>query len=173
MDHCKEDAWFHPALKLVWALCHGLASVKLIQHFLRTFPLCAFIGKTFLVTFGIVLYFGDMLLLTIKKLHGLLMSLELVNVEYEISKSEISIIIQGLVLGLLLYPIALKYILQICEWFINTASTEAKRYCEIGRSLMFVVSLGIVLILIVPSWMKFVHEFRMHPFFWVLSFVFS
>ncbi|KAH1209701.1 Dolichol kinase EVAN [Glycine max] len=139
-------AGFHPALKLVWVLCHGLASVKLIQHFLRTFPLCAFIGKTFLVTFGIVLYFGDMLLLTIKK---------------------------GLVLGLLLYPIALKYILQICEWFINTASTEAKRYCEIGRSLMFVASLGIVLILIVPSWMKFVHEFRMHPFFWVLSFVFS
>ncbi|KAL2985704.1 hypothetical protein AAZX31_12G166500 [Glycine max] len=163
----------HPALKLMWALCHGLASVKLIQHFLRTFPSCASIGETFLVTSGIVLYFGDMLLLTIKKLHGLLMSSELVTAEYEISRSEISIIIQGLVLGLLLYPIALKYILQIWEWFISTASAEARRYCEIGRSLMFVASLGIVLILIVPSWMQFVHEFRMHPFFWVLSFVFS
>ncbi|KAL2985707.1 hypothetical protein AAZX31_12G166500 [Glycine max] len=157
----------------MWALCHGLASVKLIQHFLRTFPSCASIGETFLVTSGIVLYFGDMLLLTIKKLHGLLMSSELVTAEYEISRSEISIIIQGLVLGLLLYPIALKYILQIWEWFISTASAEARRYCEIGRSLMFVASLGIVLILIVPSWMQFVHEFRMHPFFWVLSFVFS
>ncbi|KAG4912567.1 hypothetical protein JHK86_053000 [Glycine max] len=31
----------HLALKLVWALCHGLASVKLIQHYLRTFPSCA------------------------------------------------------------------------------------------------------------------------------------
>ncbi|KAH1222209.1 Dolichol kinase EVAN [Glycine max] len=151
----------HPALKLMWALCHGLASVKLIQHFLRTFPSCASIGETFLVTSGIVLYFGDMLLLTIKKLHGLLMSSELVTAEYEISRSEISIIIQGLVLGLLLYPIALKYILQIWEWFISTASAEARRYCEIGRSLMFVASLGIVLILIVPSWMQ------------VLSFVFS
>ncbi|KAH1193054.1 Dolichol kinase EVAN [Glycine max] len=141
---CREDAGFgcnfclnfivssfaglHPSLKLVWALCHGLASVKLSQHFLRTFSSCASIGETFLVTSSIVLYFGDMLLLTIKKLHGLLMSSELVTAEYEISRSEISIIIQGLVLGLLLYPIALKYILQIWEWFINTASAEAKRY---------------------------------------------
>ncbi|RZB91620.1 hypothetical protein D0Y65_023848 [Glycine soja] len=81
------------------------------------------------------------------------MSSELVTIEYEISRSEISIIIQGFVLGLLLYPIALKYILQIWEWFTNTASAEAKRYCDIGRSLMFVASLRIVLILIVPSWM--------------------
>ncbi|KAG5091983.1 hypothetical protein JHK82_050761 [Glycine max] len=55
----------------------------------------------------------------------------------------------GLVLGLLLYPIALKYILQICEWSINTTSAEARRYYEIGRSLIFVASLGIVLIVIV------------------------
>ncbi|KAH1266514.1 Dolichol kinase EVAN [Glycine soja] len=96
------------------------------------------------------------------------MSSELVNAEYEISRSEISIIIQGLVLGLLLYPIALKYILQICEWSINTTSAEARRYYEIGRSLIFVASLGIVLIVIVPSWMQFVHKFQMHPFLWYL-----
>ncbi|KAG5060697.1 hypothetical protein JHK87_001726 [Glycine soja] len=131
----------HPTLKLMWAFCHGLASVKLIQLFLRTFPSCASIGETFFVTSGIVLYFGDMLLLTIKK---------------------------GLVLGLLLYPIALKYILQICEWSINTTSAEARRYYEIGRSLIFVASLGIVLIVIVPSWMQFVHKFQMHPFLWHL-----
>lgn len=163
----------HPALKLTWVFCHGLVSVKLIQHFLRTFPSCASIGEAFLVTSGIVLYFGDMLLLTIKKLHGLLVSSDLVTAEHEIRRSEISIIIQGLVLGLLLYPIALKYILQIWEWSINTASTEARRYCEIGRTLMFIASLGFVLIVIVPSWMQFVQEFHMHPFLWVLSFVFS
>jgi len=72
------------------------------------------------------------------------------------------------VLGLLLYPIALKYILQIWEWSINTTSAEASRYYEFGKSLMFVASLGIVLIMIVPSWMQFVHEFQMHPFFWYL-----
>ncbi|KAK7402108.1 hypothetical protein VNO78_14115 [Psophocarpus tetragonolobus] len=163
----------HPALKLTWVFCHGLASVKLIRHFLRTFPFCASIGEAFLVTSGIVLYFGDMLLLTIKKLHGLLVSSDLVTAEYEISRSEISIIIQGLVLGLLLYPTALKYILQIWEGSVNTASSEARIYSEIGRSLMFIISLGFVLIVVVPSWMQFVQEFQMHPFFWVLSFVFS
>ncbi|XP_058748486.1 dolichol kinase EVAN-like [Vicia villosa] len=162
----------HPALKLSWVFFHGLASVKLIQHFMRTFPSCASIGEAFLVTAGIVLYFGDMLLLTIKKLCGLLVSSELDTTD-EIKRSEINIIIQGLVLGLLLYPIALKYILQIWEWLINTIYSEQKRYYEIGRSLIFIASLGLALIVFVPLWMQFVQEFDMHPFFWVLSFVFS
>ncbi|XP_027341611.1 dolichol kinase EVAN isoform X2 [Abrus precatorius] len=131
------------------------------------------IGEAFLVTAGIVLYFGDMLLLTIKKLCGLLVSTKLVTAEHELRRSEISIIIQGLVLGLLLYPVALKYILQIWEWSINTASAEGRRYTEVGRSIIFIASLGFVLIVIVPSWMQFVQEFHVHPFFWVLSFVFS
>ncbi|KAK8469673.1 hypothetical protein PHAVU_005G131900 [Phaseolus vulgaris] len=163
----------HPALKLAWVFCHGLASVKLIQHFLKTFPSCASIGEAFLVTSGIVLYFFDMLLLTTKKLHGLLVSSESVTAEYETSRSEISIIIQGLVLGLLLYPIALKYFLQIWEWSINTSPAGARRYHEIGRTVIFLASLGFVLIVIVPSWMQFVKGFHVHPFFWVISFVFS
>jgi len=35
---------FDTVLKLLWVLCHGLAAVKLIQHFLNTFPSCASIG---------------------------------------------------------------------------------------------------------------------------------
>jgi dolichol kinase len=70
------------------------------------------------------------------------------------------------VLGLLLYPIALKYILQIWEWFINTTYSKQRRYYEIGRSLIFIASLGFALIVIVPLWMQFVQEFDMHPFFW-------
>lgn len=121
----------HPALKLSWVFFHGLASVKLIQHFMRTFPSCASIGEAFLVTAGIVLYFGDMLLLTIKKLCGLLVSSELITAD-EIKRSEINIIIQGLVLGLLLYPITLKYTLQVWEFFLNTTYSEQRRYYEIG-----------------------------------------
>ncbi|KAK7272175.1 hypothetical protein RJT34_28612 [Clitoria ternatea] len=163
----------HPALRISWVFCHGLASVKLILHFLGTFPHCASIGEAFLVTAGIVLYFGDLLLLTIKKVFGLLFSPESVTAEFELSRSEISIIIQGLVLGLLLYPIALKLILQIWEWSLSTASAEARRYRKIGRSVLFTASLGFVLIVIVPSWMQFVQEFQGHPFLWVLSFVLS
>jgi len=70
------------------------------------------------------------------------------------------------VLGLLLYPIALKYTLQIWECFINTTYSEQRKYYEIGRSLIFIASLGFVLIVVVPSWMQFVQKFDMHPFFW-------
>lgn len=35
---------FNTALKLLWLLCHGFATVKLIQHLLCTFPFCASIG---------------------------------------------------------------------------------------------------------------------------------
>lgn len=86
---------------------------------------------------------------------------------YGIARSaKIPLFRQGLVLGLLLYPIALKYILEIWEWSMNTASSEQRGYNEIGRSLMFIASLGFVLILIVPSWMQFVQDFHTHPFFW-------
>ncbi|RYR70442.1 hypothetical protein Ahy_A03g016934 isoform B [Arachis hypogaea] len=80
--------------KLSWVLGHGLAAVMLIQHFLGTFPSCASIGEALLVTAGIVLYFGDMLLLTVMRLCGLLMSSDLVTAEFETSRSEIGIIIQ-------------------------------------------------------------------------------
>nr|XP_025641714.1 dolichol kinase EVAN isoform X2 [Arachis hypogaea] len=161
------------AFKLSWVLGHGLAAVMLIQHFLGTFPSCASIGEVLLVTAGIVLYFGDMLLLTVMRLCGLLMSSDLVTAEYETSRSEIGIIIQGLLLGLLLYPIPFKYILRVWEWSTNTASAESKRYCEIRRSIIFISLFVLVMVGIVPLWMQFVHEFHLHPILWVLSFVLS
>lgn len=44
-------------LNLLWVLCHGLVAVKLIRHFLNTFPSCASIGRCcatffFFVTFS-------------------------------------------------------------------------------------------------------------------------
>jgi dolichol kinase len=48
----------HPALKLSWVFFHGLASVKLIQHFMRTFPSCASIGMSLLYTGYFYLCFG-------------------------------------------------------------------------------------------------------------------
>ncbi|GFP82497.1 hypothetical protein PHJA_000392700 [Phtheirospermum japonicum] len=48
------------ALMSLWVLIHGLAAVTLIQKILRMFPACASIGESFLVTTGLVIYFGDM-----------------------------------------------------------------------------------------------------------------
>ncbi|KAK4607523.1 hypothetical protein RGQ29_001389 [Quercus rubra] len=163
---------FHAVLKLLWVLLHGLAAVKLIQHVLSTFPSCASIGEALLVTAGIVLYFGDMLACTIAKVTGYLNSLELVSAQYGVKRSEISIIIQGLLLGLLLFPMVFKFVLRIWECSSSSANSESRTY-EIGKSLIFFASLGFILIVVVPSWMQFAQDFSVHPLLWVISFVFS
>ncbi|GAV62623.1 hypothetical protein CFOL_v3_06146 [Cephalotus follicularis] len=160
-------------LKLLWVLCHGLAAVNLIQHLLRTFPSCASIGEALLVTAGLVLYFGDMLALTIAKFSGHLISTNLVSVQYGIKRSEISIIIQGLLLGLLLFPMVFKFVLHIWECFINRGYSEARTYNEVWRSVIFIASLGFILMGLIPSWMQFVQYFHVHPMLWVFAFVLS
>ncbi|GAY59724.1 hypothetical protein CUMW_196720 [Citrus unshiu] len=160
-------------LKLMWELYHGLVAVMLIQRLLDKFPSCASIGELLLVTVGLVLYFGDMLACTIAKVSGSLISTELVSIKYGIRRSEISIIIQGVVLGLLLFPLLLKYALHLSECYFNKRYSEARRSNEIRTSLLFFSSLGFILVVIIPSWMQIVQDFHVHPLLWVLTFVFS
>ncbi|OAY51544.1 dolichol kinase EVAN [Manihot esculenta] len=158
-------------LKLLWVLFHGFAAVKLVQHLLNTFPSCASIGEAILVTLGLVVYFGNMLACTISKLHGYLISSESVPVQYGIQRSEISTIIQGVLLGLLLFPIFFKFVLHIWDCFFSTTILAAGN--ERGRAFLFFASLGFIMVVIIPSWMQFVQDFQMHPLLWVLMFVFS
>lgn len=164
---------FDTVLKLLWVLCHGLAAVKLIQHILNTFPSCASIGEALLVTGGLVLYFGDMLASTIVKVIGFFSSSDWVSVQDGIKRSEITTIIQGLLLGLLLLPMVFKYVVQVWECSLSRAYCEARTCNEKWRSLIFFASLGFILIVIIPLWMQFVQDFNLHPLLWVISFVFS
>ncbi|XP_028062395.1 dolichol kinase EVAN [Camellia sinensis] len=164
--------WF-TALKLLWVLCEGVAAVKLIQHVVRTFPFCASIGEALLVTSGLVIYFGDMFALTFAKIHGYLVPSELIYVQYGIKRSEISIIIQGMVVGLLLFPMFFKFVLHIWEWFTTSAYSKARAYHEIGKSVIFYASLAFILFGIGPIWMQLVQDFHVHPLLWVINFVFS
>ncbi|KAJ0083651.1 hypothetical protein Patl1_30609 [Pistacia atlantica] len=154
------------ALKLLWELFHGLVAVKLLQQLLNCFPSCASIGEVLLVTAGLVLYFGDMLAYTIAKVSGRLISADFITVRYGIKRSEISIIIQGLTVGLLLFPIFFRFVVRKCERSFGDGYSEERRNNEIQRSLLFFASLGFILIVIVPSWMQFVHGFQVHPIIW-------
>ncbi|XP_052187404.1 dolichol kinase EVAN isoform X2 [Diospyros lotus] len=156
----------------LWVLCQGFAAVKLMQHVLHTFPFCASIGEALLVTTGLVIYFGDWFALTLTKIQGYLVSSELIYVQYGINRSEISIIVQGMVLGLLLFPIFFKSILQIWEHFTSSAYSTARKYHEIGKSAIFYASLSI-LIVTVPMWIQLLQHFDVHPLLWVIKFVFS
>ncbi|XP_020532622.1 dolichol kinase EVAN isoform X2 [Jatropha curcas] len=168
-----STAGISTALKLLWVLSHGFASVKLVQHLLNTFPSCASIGETLLVTMGLVLYFGDMLACTITKLQGYLISSESVPFQYGIKRSEISTIIQGLLLGLLLFPIVFKFVLRLWACFFSGTTSGSVPYNERERAFLFFASLGLILVLIIPTWMQFVQDFQVHPLLWVITFVFS
>ncbi|XWS53326.1 hypothetical protein CRYUN_Cryun11dG0147200 [Craigia yunnanensis] len=161
------------ALKLLWLLCHGFAAVKLIQHLLSTFPCCASIGEALLVTSGLVLYFGDMLACTISKVCRLFISPELVSIRYGIKKSEIGIIIQGVLLGLLIFSAVFKFVICLWEYFWGADNSESSQNKEIGRSLIFFTSLGFIMIAVAPSWMMIVLDFDVHPVLWIFQFVFS
>ncbi|XP_010253970.1 PREDICTED: dolichol kinase EVAN [Nelumbo nucifera] len=168
---------FHVAMELLWVLSHGLAAVKLIQHILHTFPSCASIGEALLVTAGLVLYFGDMLAYTFGKIIAYSISSRLLSLQFGSKRSEIGTIIQGVLYGLLLFPILYKFILQIWAHFISIDYSEACTADErtskgIGRSLLFYASLAVTLVVIVPTWMQFVQDFHVHPLSWVFTFVF-
>ncbi|XP_010520384.1 PREDICTED: dolichol kinase EVAN [Tarenaya hassleriana] len=161
------------ALKLLWMLFHGLAAVKLIQHLLRTFPSCASMGEALLMTSGLVLYFGDLLACTIAKIFEKLVPVDLVSISYGMKRTEIGIIVQGLLLGLLLFPMFFKLIMHTYKSSLRKKDSQQRNPSEIEKSAIFIVSLGFIMAVVAPSWMQFVHDFHQHPFLWVFTFVFS
>ncbi|KNA22932.1 hypothetical protein SOVF_029430 [Spinacia oleracea] len=162
----------HLALMLLWMIGHGVAAVKLIQHVLCTFPSCASIGEALLVTVGLTTYFGDMLRSTLVKIVQYLMPSE-VDVRYSIKRSEISTIIQGYLLGLLLFPLLTKVSVQIVNRFTSSSVCKARIWNESGQSVLFFTLLAVSSAAVIPLWVQFVQDFQVHPLLWVLEFVFS
>ncbi|XP_013631941.1 PREDICTED: dolichol kinase-like [Brassica oleracea var. oleracea] len=161
------------SLKMLWMLFLGLAAVKLIRHLLCTFPSCASIGEALLVTSGLVLYFGDFLACTIAKICEKLIPVDLVSISYGIRRTETGIIVQGLLLGLLLFPIVFRFVLHIYESSLRKRDGPPRNCSDTAKSVFFFVSILLFMVVAVPSWMQFVHDFHQHPFLWVLTFVFS
>ncbi|KAK9144401.1 hypothetical protein Sjap_004304 [Stephania japonica] len=168
----KSYSGLHLAMKLIWVFSHGLAAIKLIQDILHVFPSCASIGEALLVTAGFVLYFGDMLVYTLAKINLYLTSSTSMSVLYGIKRTEISTIIQGLLIALIVFPLIYKFILKICSRLTHSINQEARPNGE-ETSIVFYVTLAVILILLVPLWMEFVQDFQMHPFLWVFNFVFT
>ncbi|XP_008789547.1 dolichol kinase EVAN-like [Phoenix dactylifera] len=171
----KSDSGWFITNNLLWLLWHGLTTVFLIQHILQTFPSCASIGEALLVSSGLVLYFGDMLGLTLSKINFSLLSSKLNFIRYG-TRSEIATVIQGHLLGLLLLPVFYKSLLQIWMYFANLNKPEEQAaegwtYRRIGSSAVFYASLLVMFTILVPAWMYFIQDFHVHPLLWVFTFV--
>ncbi|GAB2223201.1 hypothetical protein Droror1_Dr00017339 [Drosera rotundifolia] len=160
------------AVKVTWLLGHGAATVKLFHHILHTFPSCASIGEALLVSAGLALHSGDMLRSTIVKAEEYLVSSEVV-INHRANRSEISIIIQGMVFGLLLFPLFFKFALRIGQHLLSSSYGVARASNDIWKSILFFCSLAIALTVVIPSWVQFVLDFQMHPLLWVLVFTCS
>ncbi|XP_026401125.1 dolichol kinase EVAN-like isoform X2 [Papaver somniferum] len=174
----QSDFGSHLAMKLFWVFCHGLAAVRLIQHFLHTFPSCASVGEALLVTSGLVLYFGDMIAYTLAKLNTFLISPELLSEQYGFKRSEIITIIQGFLISLLVFPVfygfSLRIYHQLSGWISpQTHAAEETDSKVIESSLLFYASLIVTLVVIAPAWTQFVQGFHRHPLLWILNFVFE
>ncbi|KAJ8423219.1 hypothetical protein Cgig2_026652 [Carnegiea gigantea] len=161
------------AMILLWMLGHGVAAVKLIQHILQTFPLCASIGEALLVTAGLTTYSGDILGSTVTKIARCLITSDKANMQFSIKRSEISTIIQCYLLGLLLLPLVFKISIQIVDRFTSPSTHISPSCNDSSRSFLFFTLLMIGSTAVIPFWVELVQDFKMHPLWWVLTFVFS
>lgn len=73
---------------------------------------------------------------------------------------------QGMLLGLILFPLFFKHVLRIWEHFTNLSHSEVRPDHDRGRSALFYASLAFILIVIVPSWIQLVQDFPAHPLLW-------
>lgn len=85
--------------------------------------------------------------------------------------------LQGMLLGLLLFPSFYKSVLYIRCLLTSSNKSGAQlgrgwAYVGISRSMLFYFSLLAMLILIVPAWMMFAEDFHIHPLQWYASFEF-
>ncbi|KAJ6842777.1 dolichol kinase EVAN [Iris pallida] len=158
------------SINLLWLLFHGLATVSLIQKLLQSFPSCASMGEALLVSSGLILYFGDILAHTLSQISLSLSASS--TIVHSGTQNEVSTVIQGLLLGLVLLPVLYKSVLRICLHF-RILKPPAVQLVEgsmnrgIGCSVAFYSSLSVMLTLIVPAWMYFVQDFHVYPALWM------
>ncbi|KAJ1277876.1 hypothetical protein BS78_04G036400 [Paspalum vaginatum] len=171
----KTDGGPMVMTNMVYMLCHGLAAVILIKHILEKFPSCSSFGEALLVSSGLILYFGDMLAHTISKMEFSMSSKALIHTPG--TRSDMTTIIQGILLGLFLLPLIYKSSLQLWDYCRmkgkqRTQAAEEHKKKRIGSAL-FYTSLLVVLMLLVPSWTHLVQGLKVHPFVWIINYMFT
>ncbi|PAN03993.1 hypothetical protein GQ55_1G033400 [Panicum hallii var. hallii] len=171
----KTDGGLMVMTNMVYMLCHGVAAVILIKHILEKFPSCSSFGEALLVSSGLVLYFGDMLAHTLSKMDFFMSSKEFIHTPG--TRSDMTTIIQGNLLGLFLLPLLYKSSLQFWDYCgmegkQQTQAAEEHTRKRIG-SAVFYISLLVVLMFLVPSWTHLVQGLKVHPFVWIINYMFT
>jgi len=125
-------------------------------------------GEALLVSSGLILYFGDMLGHTLSKMEFSMSSKVFIHTPG--TRSDMTAIIQGILLGLFLLPLLYKSSLQVWDYCTmegkqQTQEAEDHTGKRIG-SAVFYISLVVVLMFLLPSWTHLVQGLKVHPFVW-------
>ena len=72
-------------------------------------------------------------------------------------------------MGLLLFPMVFRCVVHIYETFLRKRDGGQRNCSDAAKSILFFVSLVFFMVLAVPSWMQFVHDFHQHPFLWYFN----
>ncbi|OQU84356.1 hypothetical protein SORBI_3004G039300 [Sorghum bicolor] len=171
----KTDGGLMVMTNMVYMLCHGAAAVILLKHILEKFPSCASFGEALLVSSGLILYFGDMLGHTLSKMEFSMSSKVFIHTPG--TRSDMTAIIQGILLGLFLLPLLYKSSLQVWDYCTmegkqQTQEAEDHTGKRIG-SAVFYISLVVVLMFLLPSWTHLVQGLKVHPFVWIINYMFT
>ncbi|CAL4971456.1 unnamed protein product [Urochloa decumbens] len=171
----KTDGGLMVVTNVVYMLCHGVAAVILIKHILEKFPSCSSFGEALLVSIGLVLYFGDMLAHTLSKMDFPMSSKAFIHTPG--TRSDTTTIIQGILLGLFLLPLLYKSSLQFWDYCRREVKQRTQAAEEHMRkrisSTVFYISLLVVLMFLVPSWTHLVQGLKVHPFVWIINYMFT
>lgn len=71
-------------------------------------------------------------------------------------------------MGLLLFPMVFRFVLHIYEISLRKRDVRQRNCSDAAKSVLFFISLLLFMVVAVPSWMQFVHDFHQHPFLWYL-----
>jgi len=127
------------------------------------------------VSSGLVLYFGDMLAHTLSKMDFSMSSKAFIHTPG--TRSDMTTIIQGNLLGLFLLPLLYKSLLQFWDYCRmegkqQTQVAEEHTRKRIGAAVFYIL-LVVVLMFLVPSWTHLVQGLKVHPFVWIINYMFT
>ncbi|PWZ23800.1 Dolichol kinase EVAN [Zea mays] len=128
----------------------SLFIVLYLMTFFLSFLLKTDEGEALLVSGGLVLYFGDMLAHTLSKMEFSMSSKAFIHTPQ--TRSDMTAIIQ--------------------ERKQQTQTPEEHKRIRID-SAIFYISLAVVLIFLLPSWTHLVQGLKVHPFVWIVNYMFT
>lgn len=164
-----------PALVATWLIAHSACCGLLHFGLQRSFPGSATAGEALLAAEGLTLYFGDAVARTLAKVAPWLPLPQHYQRGLEGTISEIDAVVQAMVVGLLLVPALWWLLSPLAVRAARLArrppggAAEAAEAAKAGHVAAFYGAFLLVVLVLVPGWLKHVVGLGKHPLVWAVE----